>query len=89
MKHFLWIFILLFQKNKQDKSFCKPEINDKAVGRMLILLWCTLLFVVAQCWKGLTLFSYLVDAEIVSIDAFIKSPPKRGLVVGITFIKVL
>lgn len=33
--------------------------------------------------------SYLVDAEIVSIDAFNKSPPKRGLVVGITFVKVL
>uniref|UniRef100_A0A669C217 Kaptin (actin binding protein) n=1 Tax=Oreochromis niloticus TaxID=8128 RepID=A0A669C217_ORENI len=33
-------------------------------------------------------FTYIpVDAEIVSIDAFIKSPPKRGLVVGITFIK--
>lgn len=31
---------------------------------------------------------YLVDAEIVSIDAFNKSPPKRGLVVGITFVKV-
>eukprot|EP00066_Takifugu_rubripes_P010904 XP_003979128.2 PREDICTED: kaptin-like [Takifugu rubripes] len=31
--------------------------------------------------------SYLVDAEIVSIDAFNKSPPKRGLVVGITFVK--
>lgn len=30
-----------------------------------------------------------VDAEIVSIDAFTKSPPKRGLVVGITFVKVL
>ncbi|XP_048474161.1 KICSTOR complex protein kaptin [Rhincodon typus] len=29
----------------------------------------------------------LVDAEIVSIDAFNKSAPKRGLVVGITFIK--
>lgn len=29
-----------------------------------------------------------VDAEIVSIDTFNKSPPKRGLVVGITFIKV-
>ncbi|EMP28706.1 Kaptin [Chelonia mydas] len=28
-----------------------------------------------------------VDAEIVSIDTFSKSPPKRGLVVGITFIK--
>ncbi|XP_045148720.1 KICSTOR complex protein kaptin isoform X3 [Echinops telfairi] len=28
-----------------------------------------------------------VDAEIVSIDTFNKSPPKRGLVVGITFIK--
>ncbi|XP_063806831.1 KICSTOR complex protein kaptin-like, partial [Pseudophryne corroboree] len=28
-----------------------------------------------------------VDAEIVSIDSFSKSPPKRGLVVGITFIK--
>lgn len=34
-------------------------------------------------------FSYLVDAEIVSIDAFNKSLPKRGLVVGITFVKVL
>lgn len=34
-------------------------------------------------------YSYLVDAEIVSIDAFNKSPPKRGLVVGITFVKVL
>ncbi|XP_034034805.1 KICSTOR complex protein kaptin [Thalassophryne amazonica] len=33
-------------------------------------------------------FTYIpVDAEIVSIDAFKKSPPKRGLVVGITFIK--
>lgn len=33
-------------------------------------------------------FTYIpVDAEIVSIDAFHKSPPKRGLVVGITFIK--
>lgn len=30
-----------------------------------------------------------VDAEIVSIDAFNKSPPNRGLVVGITFVKVL
>ncbi|XP_027129766.1 KICSTOR complex protein kaptin [Larimichthys crocea] len=31
-------------------------------------------------------FTYIpVDAEIVSIDAFNKSPPKRGLVVGITF----
>lgn len=29
-----------------------------------------------------------MDAEIVSIDTFNKSPPKRGLVVGITFIKV-
>lgn len=29
-----------------------------------------------------------MDAEIVSIDSFSKSPPKRGLVVGITFIKV-
>lgn len=29
-----------------------------------------------------------VDAEIVSIDAFNKSTPKRGLVVGVTFIKV-
>ncbi|XP_043854799.1 KICSTOR complex protein kaptin isoform X2 [Dromiciops gliroides] len=28
-----------------------------------------------------------VDAEIVSIDTFNKSPPKQGLVVGITFIK--
>ncbi|XP_074163022.1 KICSTOR complex protein kaptin isoform X1 [Sminthopsis crassicaudata] len=33
-------------------------------------------------------FNYIpVDAEIVSIDTFTKSPPKRGLVVGITFIK--
>uniref|UniRef100_A0A8C1X5A3 Kaptin (actin binding protein) n=1 Tax=Cyprinus carpio TaxID=7962 RepID=A0A8C1X5A3_CYPCA len=33
-------------------------------------------------------FTYIpVDAEIVSIDAFNKSAPKRGLVVGITFIK--
>ncbi|XP_042201355.1 KICSTOR complex protein kaptin [Callorhinchus milii] len=33
-------------------------------------------------------FTYIpVDAEIVSIDAFNKSPPKGGLVVGITFIK--
>ncbi|KAJ8266311.1 hypothetical protein GJAV_G00128950 [Gymnothorax javanicus] len=33
-------------------------------------------------------FTYIpVDAEIVSIDAFNKSPPSRGLVVGITFIK--
>ncbi|XP_078517209.1 KICSTOR complex protein kaptin [Lissotriton helveticus] len=33
-------------------------------------------------------FTYIpVDAEIVSIDNFNKSPPKRGLVVGITFIK--
>ncbi|TRY57329.1 hypothetical protein DNTS_024927, partial [Danionella cerebrum] len=33
-------------------------------------------------------FTYIpVDAEIVSIDAFTKSVPKRGLVVGITFIK--
>ncbi|XP_075042979.1 KICSTOR complex protein kaptin isoform X2 [Mixophyes fleayi] len=33
-------------------------------------------------------FTYIpVDAEIVSIDSFSKSPPKRGLVVGITFIK--
>ncbi|CAL1574010.1 unnamed protein product [Knipowitschia caucasica] len=33
-------------------------------------------------------FTYIpVDAEIVSIDAFHKSSPKRGLVVGITFIK--
>ncbi|XP_040313477.1 KICSTOR complex protein kaptin isoform X1 [Herpailurus yagouaroundi] len=33
-------------------------------------------------------FNYTpVDAEIVSIDTFNKSPPKRGLVVGITFIK--
>ncbi|TFJ99434.1 cleavage and polyadenylation specificity factor subunit 1 [Platysternon megacephalum] len=33
-------------------------------------------------------FTYIpVDAEIVSIDTFSKSPPKRGLVVGITFIK--
>ncbi|XP_010869094.2 KICSTOR complex protein kaptin [Esox lucius] len=33
-------------------------------------------------------FTYIpVDAEIVSIDAFNKSPPNRGLVVGITFIK--
>ncbi|KYO43736.1 KICSTOR complex protein kaptin isoform X2 [Alligator mississippiensis] len=33
-------------------------------------------------------FTYIpVDAEIVSIDTFCKSPPKRGLVVGITFIK--
>ncbi|CAB1433589.1 unnamed protein product [Pleuronectes platessa] len=33
-------------------------------------------------------FTYIpVDAEIVSIDAFTKSPPNRGLVVGITFIK--
>ncbi|XP_048357683.1 KICSTOR complex protein kaptin [Sphaerodactylus townsendi] len=33
-------------------------------------------------------FTYIpVDAEIVSIDTFNKSPPKRGLVVGITFIK--
>ncbi|KAM6288785.1 LOW QUALITY PROTEIN: KICSTOR complex protein kaptin [Aegotheles albertisi] len=33
-------------------------------------------------------FTYIpVDAEIVSIDAFPKSPPQRGLVVGITFIK--
>ncbi|KAH0631526.1 hypothetical protein JD844_005891 [Phrynosoma platyrhinos] len=31
--------------------------------------------------------SFSVDAEIVSIDTFNKSPPKRGLVVGITFIK--
>uniref|UniRef100_A0A4W3GQ67 Uncharacterized protein n=1 Tax=Callorhinchus milii TaxID=7868 RepID=A0A4W3GQ67_CALMI len=31
--------------------------------------------------------SLSVDAEIVSIDAFNKSPPKGGLVVGITFIK--
>lgn len=35
------------------------------------------------------MFSYPVDAEIVSIDAFNKSSPKRGLVVGITFVKVL
>uniref|UniRef100_A0A3Q3VXE1 Uncharacterized protein n=1 Tax=Mola mola TaxID=94237 RepID=A0A3Q3VXE1_MOLML len=34
-------------------------------------------------------FTYIpVDAEIVSIDAFNKSPPNRGLVVGITFVKV-
>lgn len=33
-------------------------------------------------------YSLPVDAEIVSIDTFNKSPPKRGLVVGITFIKV-
>ncbi|KAB0398446.1 hypothetical protein E2I00_014834, partial [Balaenoptera physalus] len=34
-------------------------------------------------------FNYIpVDAEIVSIDTFNKSPPKQGLVVGITFIKV-
>ncbi|KAG9327920.1 hypothetical protein JZ751_017281 [Albula glossodonta] len=33
-------------------------------------------------------FTYIpVDAEIVSIDAFNKTPPNRGLVVGITFIK--
>uniref|UniRef100_A0A2I4CGR4 KICSTOR complex protein kaptin n=1 Tax=Austrofundulus limnaeus TaxID=52670 RepID=A0A2I4CGR4_AUSLI len=33
-------------------------------------------------------FTYIpVDAEIVSIDAFNKSSPRRGLVVGITFIK--
>lgn len=32
---------------------------------------------------------FAVDAEIVSIDAFNKSPPNRGLVVGITFVKVL
>lgn len=33
-------------------------------------------------------FTYIpVDAEIVSIDAFNKSSPNRGLVVGITFIK--
>uniref|UniRef100_H3D247 Kaptin (actin binding protein) n=1 Tax=Tetraodon nigroviridis TaxID=99883 RepID=H3D247_TETNG len=33
-------------------------------------------------------FAYIpVDAEIVSIDAFNKSWPKRGLVVGITFVK--
>ncbi|XP_036976548.1 KICSTOR complex protein kaptin isoform X1 [Acanthopagrus latus] len=33
-------------------------------------------------------FTYIpVDAEIVSIDAFNKSPPKSGLVVGITFVK--
>ncbi|XP_077192630.1 KICSTOR complex protein kaptin isoform X2 [Paroedura picta] len=33
-------------------------------------------------------FTYIpVDAEIVSIDTFNKSPPKQGLVVGITFIK--
>ncbi|XP_063053968.1 KICSTOR complex protein kaptin [Engraulis encrasicolus] len=33
-------------------------------------------------------FTYIpVDAEIVSIDAFNKSHPSRGLVVGITFIK--
>ncbi|XP_068106684.1 KICSTOR complex protein kaptin [Hyperolius riggenbachi] len=33
-------------------------------------------------------FTYIpVDAEIVSIDSFSKSSPKRGLVVGITFIK--
>ncbi|XP_029141313.1 KICSTOR complex protein kaptin [Protobothrops mucrosquamatus] len=33
-------------------------------------------------------FTYIpVDAEIVSIDTFHKPPPKRGLVVGITFIK--
>ncbi|MBW00628.1 Kaptin, partial [Eschrichtius robustus] len=33
-------------------------------------------------------FNYIpVDAEIVSIDTFNKSPPKQGLVVGITFIK--
>uniref|UniRef100_A0A8C5CHI3 Kaptin n=1 Tax=Gadus morhua TaxID=8049 RepID=A0A8C5CHI3_GADMO len=33
-------------------------------------------------------FTYIpVDAEIVSIDAFNKSAPNRGLVVGITFIK--
>ncbi|XP_053329911.1 KICSTOR complex protein kaptin [Spea bombifrons] len=33
-------------------------------------------------------FTYIpVDAEIVSIDSFSKSAPKRGLVVGITFIK--
>ncbi|KAA0717217.1 KICSTOR complex protein kaptin [Triplophysa tibetana] len=33
-------------------------------------------------------FTYIpVDAEIVSIDAFNKSAPKRGLVVGVTFIK--
>lgn len=35
------------------------------------------------------LFFFLVDAEIVSIDAFNKSAPKRGLVVGITFVKVI
>ncbi|KAL4640432.1 kaptin [Arapaima gigas] len=33
-------------------------------------------------------FTYIpVDAEIVSIDSFNRSPPSRGLVVGITFIK--
>ncbi|MBN3310492.1 KPTN protein, partial [Amia calva] len=33
-------------------------------------------------------FTYIpVDAEIVSIDSFLRSPPRRGLVVGITFIK--
>ncbi|XP_027701786.1 KICSTOR complex protein kaptin isoform X3 [Vombatus ursinus] len=37
--------------------------------------------------KGMSSPSSRVDAEIVSIDTFNKSPPKRGLVVGITFIK--
>ncbi|XP_053908793.1 KICSTOR complex protein kaptin isoform X2 [Cuculus canorus] len=33
-------------------------------------------------------FTYIpVDAEIVSIDSFAKSPPQRGVVVGITFVK--
>lgn len=39
--------------------------------------------VIGELWTPL-----VVDAEIVSIDTFNKSPPKRGLVVGITFIKV-
>ena len=58
--------------------------------RFVLLLWCmmwNMMCKLLSCWFWSFLLN-LVDAEIVSIDAFIKSPPKRGLVVGITFIKV-
>lgn len=56
---------------------------------MLLVISTVLLY-----WKHFTgqhaciFLPFSVDAEIVSIDTFNKSPPKRGLVVGITFIKV-
>lgn len=57
------------------------NVLQKYVDNLVPLLKNNIQFVFFLCYLA-------VDAEIVSIDAFNKSHPSRGLVVGITFIKV-